>query len=219
MSDKIKRILKIIGICISLLITILSGSQMIKTWFSIPDCIAFLTSLAAFVALLAGTTRPKVSGRSASFLLMAGFILLLVSIALFVHIYCQSKVLIKITEPVLNEQIHDSAMVSGYYQNIPLDQEIWVLVQDKADGTFYLGDAINATKNGGRSGDWYAFNIPVGSYADDGKEFDIWGIVIKQNGPAKDTILKYKNNFNVLQPKSLPPNFPNDKVNVIRKTY
>ncbi|MEK7257004.1 MAG: hypothetical protein AAB316_19780, partial [Bacteroidota bacterium] len=109
--------------------------------------------------------------------------------------------------------------VEGCYHNLPPKHDIWVAVEDKQTGTFYL-DAPKATKKGSkRAGTWRVENVPVGSFADEGKSFEIWAFLVEESSSDHQSIVDYQENKVSQGLESLPGTAPRSaSKTVIRQT-
>jgi len=144
---------------------------------------------------------------------------LIASIIILSIAIISSRVVFKIKSPTSNQQIEQTiSSVNGIYRNIPDNDLIWIIVQDKENGLFYLGDAMLATKRGTqKKGGWDALNLSVGSFSDSGKLFYIWAILIKENSTSHQQMLDWKNKKDSQGNEALPSYEKGTVISVVRK--
>ena len=120
-------------------------------------------------------------------------IILIVTIAFLALIFVaqNQQTLVKITFPADASNVGPSEMVKGIAQNIPNDQQIWVIVYTSSSNRYYPMEHSATILSGG---EWQSPTF-IGTTNSTGERFDIYAVLVDQR--AKDEInFYYQNTIN-----------------------
>ena len=209
--------------CIALSAFAIAGWWTIKRWFDFEPTVTLfscLLSLAGFWRRIKDgyLVKSGLPPMPKSSLKIYAPYFLIVGLSLFVYTCLDARVVFKIKYPAFNSEVDPAEMVSGRYRNLPESQQIWVVIQDLEEGIYYLQDARLASKKGSKKcGTWEAKGIAVGSYADAGKKFDVWAILVEEGSQEQNLILEHQHNSVSQGVGELPQSARSAKISVVRK--